>query len=244
MGNITAPQLSSKDYLSETNKSPLDWKLWLESGVVNGEENWLMGFDERKWDGQSWRPDLDLKVNGEDVQGLSHARVIGMLRKITGAVELDIKRPTKLYMADSAIASPKSSVGSSGATRAPLERAPHSVDLDITLEDKDKTLTGSTDVQDEDDVTELLNAISAANNNSSPSTNHIQPKPPTLQKRDTDTVLSSLLSSLEPPPSPPESLLSVDPREFDSQWESGYSDNDVTPDLVPNQSLQFFKSRI
>ena len=32
------------------------------------------------------------QVNGEDVQGLSHARVIGMLRKITGTVELEIKR--------------------------------------------------------------------------------------------------------------------------------------------------------
>ena len=32
------------------------------------------------------------QVNGEDVQGLSHAKVIGMLRKITGTVELEIKR--------------------------------------------------------------------------------------------------------------------------------------------------------
>ena len=51
---------------------------------------------------------------------------------------LMITRPTKLYMADSAITSPKSPVEPSGATRAPLERAPHSIDLDITLEDKDK----------------------------------------------------------------------------------------------------------
>lgn len=49
-----------------------------------------------------------------------------------------ITRPTKLYMADSAITSPQSPVESSGAARAPLERAPHSIDLDITLEDKDK----------------------------------------------------------------------------------------------------------
>ena len=55
-------------------------------------------------------------------------------------------------------------------------------------------------------------------------------------------MLSSLLASLEPPPSPPESLRSVDPREFDSQWESGYSDNDVTPDLVANKSRHFFQS--
>lgn len=55
-------------------------------------------------------------------------------------------------------------------------------------------------------------------------------------------MLSSLLASLEPPPSPPESVHSVDPREFDSQWESGYSDNDTTPDLVPNKARQFFKS--
>ena len=47
---------------------------------------------------------------------------------------------------------------------------------------------------------------------------------------------------MEPPPSPPESLRSVDPREFDSQWESGYSDNDATPDLVPNKSRHFFQS--
>ncbi|XP_078359591.1 tyrosine-protein phosphatase non-receptor type 13-like [Oculina patagonica] len=193
-------------------------------------------------DGRLKVGDQILKVNEENVQGLSHARVIGMLRKITGTVELEIKRPTKLYMADSAITSPQSPVESSGAARAPLERAPHSIDLDITLEDKDKTLSGSTDIKDEDDVTDLLNAISAANDESSPPTNHVQPKPPKLQKRDTDTVLSSLLASLEPPPSPPESLRSVDPREFDSQWESGYSDNDATPDLVPNKSRQFFKS--
>ena len=87
-----------------------------------------------------------------------------------------------------------------------------------------------------------MNVISAANGRSSPPTNHVQPKPPKLQKRDTDAVLSSLLSALEPPPSPPESLRSVDPREFDSQWESGYSDNDATPDLVPNKSRHFFQS--
>ena len=86
-----------------------------------------------------------------------------------------------------------------------------------------------------------MNAISAANNSSSPPTNQI-PSKPKLLKRDTDTVLSSLLASLEPPPSPPESLLSVDPREFDSQWESGYSDSDAPPDLVPNKSHQDFKS--
>lgn len=49
-----------------------------------------------------------------------------------------ITRPTKLYMADSAITSPQSPAEPSGATRGPLERAPHSIDLDITLEDKDK----------------------------------------------------------------------------------------------------------
>ena len=87
-----------------------------------------------------------------------------------------------------------------------------------------------------------MNAISAANGRSSPPTNHLQPKPPKLQKRDTDSVLSSLLSSLEPPPSPSESLHSVDPREFDSQWESGYSDNDATPDILPNKSRHFFQS--
>lgn len=47
-------------------------------------------------------------------------------------------RPTKLYMADTAVTSPQSSVETSGASRVPLERAPHSIDLDITLEDKDK----------------------------------------------------------------------------------------------------------
>lgn len=50
-------------------------------------------------------------------------------------------------MADSVISPPLSPTGASGAdsnvppTRAPLERAPHSVDLDITLEDKDKVLS-------------------------------------------------------------------------------------------------------
>lgn len=87
-----------------------------------------------------------------------------------------------------------------------------------------------------------MNAISAANRRSSPPTNHVEPtKPAKLEKRDTDAVLSSILASVEPPPSPPESLRSVDPREFDSQWESGYSDNDTTPDLVPNKSRHFFQ---
>lgn len=49
-----------------------------------------------------------------------------------------ITRPTKLYMADTAVTSPQSPVETSGATRVPLEREPHSIDLDITLEDKDK----------------------------------------------------------------------------------------------------------
>ena len=49
-----------------------------------------------------------------------------------------ITRPTKLYMAESAVTSPQSPVEQSGATRGPLERAPHSIDLEITLEDKDK----------------------------------------------------------------------------------------------------------
>ena len=47
-------------------------------------------------------------------------------------------RPTKLYMAKSAITSPQSPVEPSGVKKVPLERAPHSIDLDITLEDKDK----------------------------------------------------------------------------------------------------------
>ena len=55
-------------------------------------------------------------------------------------------RPSKLYMADSVSSPPLSPLGSSGAqsnvpsTRAPLERSPHSIDLDITLEDKDKVI--------------------------------------------------------------------------------------------------------
>jgi len=49
-----------------------------------------------------------------------------------------ITRPAKLYMADTAITSPQSPAEPSGATRGTLERAPHSIDLDITLEDKDK----------------------------------------------------------------------------------------------------------
>lgn len=53
-------------------------------------------------------------------------------------------RPSKLYMSDSVNTPPLSPLGSSATqsnvptTRAPLERSPHSVDLDITLEDKDK----------------------------------------------------------------------------------------------------------
>ena len=87
-----------------------------------------------------------------------------------------------------------------------------------------------------------MNAISAANSTPSPSSDHTNSKPK-LHKRDTDAVLSSLLNSLEPPaPSPPESLLSVDPREVDSQWESGYSDNDAPPDLVLNKSRHNFSS--
>lgn len=104
-----------------------------------------------------------------------------------------------------------------------------------------QTLTGSTSIKDEDDVTELLNAISAANESSSPPSKIVQSKPK-LHKQDTDTVLSSLLGSLEPPPSPPESLHSVDPHEFDSQWESGYSDSDVSPSIMPNKSQRYFKS--
>ena len=87
-----------------------------------------------------------------------------------------------------------------------------------------------------------MNAISAANVKSSPPTSQIQHELSRLQKQDTDSVLSSLLASLEPPPSPPESLPSIDPREFDSQWESGYSDNEATPDSVSIKSRQFFKS--
>ena len=68
-----------------------------------------------------------------------------------------------------------------------------------------------------------------------PPTDNVKSKPK-LNKRDTDIVLSSLLESLQPPPSPPESLRSVDPREFDSQWESGYSDNEAPRDLVSSKS--------
>lgn len=50
-------------------------------------------------------------------------------------------------MTDSVASLPLSPSGSLGtqsnvpSTRAPFERAPHSVDLDITLEDKDKVST-------------------------------------------------------------------------------------------------------
>ena len=70
-----------------------------------------------------------------------------------------------------------------------------------------------------------------------PPTDNVKSKPK-LNKRDTDIVLSSLLESLQPPPSPPESLRSVDPREFDSQWESGYSDNEAPRDIVSSKSRQ------
>ncbi|XP_068744131.1 tyrosine-protein phosphatase non-receptor type 13-like isoform X2 [Montipora capricornis] len=198
-------------------------------------------------DGRLKVGDQILKVNNEDVQGLSHAKVIGMLRKITGTVELEIKRPSKLYLADSEISAPLTYTAPSEkhlvapSSRGSLERANHSVDLDITLEDKDKTLTEPTKVEDEDGVSELLNAISAANENTSPPTSHIQSKP-VLRKRDTDAVLTSLLETLQPPPSPPESVLSVDPHEFDSQWESNYSDSDASPNVKKNKPWQELKS--
>ena len=86
---------------------------------------------------------------------------------------------------------------------------------------------------DEDDVVELLNAISAANENVSPPTIQSKPK---LHKRNTDAQLSSLLENLEPPSSPPESVASADPREFDSQWESPYSDSDASPSKESTKS--------
>ena len=90
-------------------------------------------------------------------------------------------------------------------------------------------------------MSELLNAISAANENTSPPTSHIQSKP-VLLKRDTDAVLTSLLETLQPPPSPPESVLSVDPHEFDSQWESTYSDSDASPNVKKNKPWQELSS--
>ncbi|XP_074610552.1 tyrosine-protein phosphatase non-receptor type 13-like [Acropora palmata] len=185
-------------------------------------------------DGRLKVGDQILKVNNEDVQGLSHAKVIGMLRKVTGTVELEIKRPSKLYnMADTVTSPPLSPPGSSApSTRTTPERTPPLLDLDITLEDKDKTLIETAN-NDEDDVVELLNAISAANENVSLPTIQSKPK---LHKRNTDALLSSLLENLEPPSSPPESVASADPREFDSQWESPYSDSDASPSKESTKS--------
>lgn len=62
-------------------------------------------FKKRKDNAEAWRQhgrrksrhcpqfiNAYFQVNKEDVQGLSHAKVIGMLRKITGTVELEINR--------------------------------------------------------------------------------------------------------------------------------------------------------
>lgn len=100
-----------------------------------------------------------------------------------------------------------------------------------------QTLIETASNKDEDDVVDLLNAISAANENISPPTNRIQPKPK-FNKRNTDALLSSLLENLEPPSSPPESVASVDPRAFDSQWESPCSDSDASPNKDSTKSWQ------
>jgi len=96
-----------------------------------------------------------------------------------------------------------------------------------------QTLIETANNEDENDVFELLNAISAANENVSPLTIQSKPK---LHKRNTDALLSSLLENLEPPSSPPESVASADPREFDSQWESPYSDSDASPSKESTKS--------
>ena len=96
-----------------------------------------------------------------------------------------------------------------------------------------QTLIETANNEDEDDVVELLNAISAANENVSLPTIQSKSK---LHKRNTDALLSSLLENLEPPSSPPESVASADPREFASQWESPYSDSDFSPSKESTKS--------
>lgn len=97
-----------------------------------------------------------------------------------------------------------------------------------------QTLIEPVNSEDEDDVAELLNAISAANENVLPPTNHIQSKPK-LHKRNTDALLSSLLENPQPLSSPPDSVASVDPHEFD---ESPDSDSDASPNKVSTKSWQ------
>ena len=87
---------------------------------------------------------------------------------------------------------------------------------------KFQSLTGSDCAKDEDDVTELLNAISEENL-------RLQNKPPPVQRRDTDTVLTSLLRSAE---SPPTALNSLPPLEF-SESES---EPDEPPDSLSEES--------
>ena len=89
--------------------------------------------------------------------------------------------------------------------------------------------------QEDDDIASLLSVIAAEK----PAPSHtIKPRPPRPNRRDTDTVLTSLLSSLQPPPSPPDSIPSVDPREIDSQGgtESAY-DSDQVSELAPRRAL-------
>ena len=99
-----------------------------------------------------------------------------------------------------------------------------------------QVFSGSQDVEDEDNVAELLNAIAAENSQ----TKHgVRPRPPNPCRRDTDTVLTSLLTSLEPPPSPPDSIPSFDPAEVDSQCEESAYDTDHPSDFTFGREQPF-----
>ena len=75
-----------------------------------------------------------------------------------------------------------------------------------------QSLTGSEIAKDEDDVSELLNAIAEENR-------RLQNKPPQVYRRDTDSVLTSLLTSIHSPQSPPDSVPPLDVSETDSEPE-------------------------
>ncbi|XP_031567263.1 tyrosine-protein phosphatase non-receptor type 13-like isoform X2 [Actinia tenebrosa] len=89
-------------------------------------------------DGRLKVGDQLLKVNDEDVYGLSHARVIGMLRKVTTTVSLEIRRPGGAVTQTSSKEHKDNIKISDSKNSSPLS---NSLDLDITLEDKEEDMT-------------------------------------------------------------------------------------------------------
>ncbi|XP_020916558.2 tyrosine-protein phosphatase non-receptor type 13 isoform X2 [Exaiptasia diaphana] len=185
-------------------------------------------------DGRLQVGDQLLTVNEEDVRGLSHARVIGMLRKVTTTVTLEIRRPGDSER-------PSKQTTSTASLKNVRSSPPlNGVDLDITLEDK-KTLTGSSEVKDEDDIVDLLSAISSTTESTPTSRSPTKPK---LNKRDTDSVLSSLLNSIGSPAfsSNTNSLNETDTNESDSDVGSPLVDTGSPIPALDNRTSKSIKS--